>query len=153
MCAACALLSSGSCKACSCFSAIGPVHERGCILLGSTCHWFMLGVQGDYDWVRYKLVIMLLMSQTLWEYFGSQDWAWLGVNVSQSSSVMLSVIHSNWTLKEKQMGYHRHQAKMESQQATGIQELPCRWLRPEDKSGAQVFSVHIGPSPAYVQYL
>lgn len=36
----------------------------------------MLGVQGAHDWAHYKLVITSLMSQTPWECFRSQDWAW-----------------------------------------------------------------------------
>lgn len=39
-------------------------------------HWFILGVQGAHDWAHYQLVITSLMSQTPWECFRSQDWAW-----------------------------------------------------------------------------
>lgn len=50
--------------------------SRGWIFQAFKCPWFTLGVQGAHDWVRYKHVTMSLMSQTPWEYFRSQDWAW-----------------------------------------------------------------------------
>lgn len=128
MCAACALLSSGSCKACSCFNAIGPGQERGCILLGSMRRWFMLGVQGVYDWVHYKPVIISDSLRIFWEsrlgpvfmWVSQVAWCWVWSTVTELWQ------KSRWGTTDTKLRCSHH--KLQDTGASMLLALPKRQI-------------------------